>query len=115
MEINDYQRRAMATLNPELAWKDVLLNSVMGLCGESGEAIDIVKNGFRRGTRLTARTLPRNWAISRGTLQRQPQRWRSRWRRSCKATSISCKNAIRTASMRKSPSTRGKRAIKKDA
>ena len=30
MEINDYQKRAMATLNPELAWKDVLLNSVMG-------------------------------------------------------------------------------------
>ena len=42
MEINDYQKRAMATLNPELAWKDVLLNSVMGLCGESGETIDIV-------------------------------------------------------------------------
>ena len=27
MEINDYQKRAMATLNPELAWKDVLLNT----------------------------------------------------------------------------------------
>ena len=33
----------MRTLNPELNKKDVLINSVMGLCGESGEAIDIVK------------------------------------------------------------------------
>lgn len=51
MEINDYQKRAMATLNPELAWKDVLLNSVMGLCGESGEAIDIVKKMAFAGAR----------------------------------------------------------------
>lgn len=33
----------MRTLNPELDKKDVLVNSVMGLCGESGEAVDIVK------------------------------------------------------------------------
>ena len=52
MEINDYQKRAMATLNPELAWKDVLLNSVMGLCGESGEAIDIVKKWLSQGHAL---------------------------------------------------------------
>ena len=52
MEINDYQKRAMATLNPELAWKDVLLNSVMGLCGESGEAIDIVKKWLAQGHEL---------------------------------------------------------------
>lgn len=52
MEINDYQKRAMATLNPELAWKDVLLNSVMWLCGESGEAIDIVKKWLSQGHAL---------------------------------------------------------------
>lgn len=34
---------AMTTLNPELSKRNVLINSVMGLCGESGEAIDIVK------------------------------------------------------------------------
>ena len=38
MTINEYQELAMTTLNPELTKKDVLINSVMGLCGESGEA-----------------------------------------------------------------------------
>ncbi len=36
MTINEYQKLAMRTLNPELAKKDVLINGVMGLCGESG-------------------------------------------------------------------------------
>ena len=45
MTINEYQQRAMASLNPELKGRDVLINSVMGLCGESGEAIDIVAQG----------------------------------------------------------------------
>ena len=43
MTINEYQKLAMTTLNPELSRKDVLINGVMGLCGEAGEAIDIVK------------------------------------------------------------------------
>ena len=43
MTVNDYQRQAMRTLNPALGKKDVLINSMMGLCGEAGEAIDIVK------------------------------------------------------------------------
>lgn len=43
MTINEYQKLAMITLNPQLEKKDVLINGVMGLCGESGEAIDIVK------------------------------------------------------------------------
>ena len=49
MTINEYQQRAMASLNPELKGRDVLINSVMGLCGESGEAIDIVKKGLAQG------------------------------------------------------------------
>lgn len=52
MTINDYQRLAMATLNPELNKRDVLINSVMGLCGESGEAIDIVKKWMAQGHEL---------------------------------------------------------------
>ncbi len=52
MEINDYQRLAMTTLNPVLDKKDVLINSVMGLCGESGEAIDIVKKWLAQGHEL---------------------------------------------------------------
>ena len=41
MDVNEYQKSAMTTLNPTLDRKDVLINSVMGLCGESGEAIDL--------------------------------------------------------------------------
>lgn len=46
---NEYQRLAMTTLNPELSKKDVLINAVMGLCGESGEAIDLVKKHLHQG------------------------------------------------------------------
>ncbi len=52
MTINEYQSFAMRTLNPELDRKDVLINSVMGLCGESGEAIDIVKKWLAQGHEL---------------------------------------------------------------
>lgn len=52
MTINEYQQRAMATLNPKLTEQDVLINSVMGLCGESGEAIDIVKKWLAQGHAL---------------------------------------------------------------
>ena len=52
MRINEYQEAAMATLNPALDKKDVLINSVMGLCGESGEAIDIVKKWLMQGHEL---------------------------------------------------------------
>lgn len=49
MTVNEYQKLAMKTLNPELSQKDVLINGVMGLCGESGEAIDIVKKWLAQG------------------------------------------------------------------
>ena len=49
MTVNEYQKLAMTTLNPELNKKDVLINGVMGLCGESGEAIDIVKKHLAQG------------------------------------------------------------------
>lgn len=52
MTINEYQKLAMTTLNPELDRRDVLINSVMGLCGESGEAIDIVKKWLAQGHEL---------------------------------------------------------------
>ena len=52
MTVNEYQNLAMRTLNPELCKRDVLINSVMGLCGESGEAIDIVKKWMAHGHEL---------------------------------------------------------------
>ena len=52
MTINEYQTLAMKTLNPELSPRDVLINGVMGLCGEAGEAIDIVKKHLMQGHEL---------------------------------------------------------------
>lgn len=52
MTINEYQKLAMTTLNPNLDKKDILINGVMGLCGESGEVIDIVKKHLAQGHEL---------------------------------------------------------------
>ena len=52
MTINEYQQLAMRTLNPELDNKDILINGVMGLCGESGEAIDLVKKHLAQNHEL---------------------------------------------------------------
>jgi len=52
MTVNEYQKLAMTTLNPTLSQKDVLINGVMGLCGESGEVIDIVKKHLAQGHEL---------------------------------------------------------------
>ena len=57
MTANEYQALAMKTLNPNLSKKDVLINSVMGLCGESGEAIDIVKKHLAQGHELNKEAL----------------------------------------------------------
>ena len=60
MKINEYQKLAMTTLNPELSKRNVLINSVMGLCGESGEAIDIEKNGWLKDMNWTRNIWQRN-------------------------------------------------------
>ena len=52
MEINEYQDLAMRTLNEGISKNDMLLNSVMGLCGESGEAIEILKKHIFHGRDL---------------------------------------------------------------
>ena len=52
MTINEYQSLALRTLNLDLDKKDVLINGVMGLCGESGEAIDLVKKHLHQGHAL---------------------------------------------------------------
>jgi len=59
MTANEYQSLAMRTLNPALSKKDVLINGVMGLCGESGEAIDIVKKWLAQGHPLDRARLAR--------------------------------------------------------
>ena len=52
MKVNEYQKKALRTLNPDLDMKDILINGVMGLCGESGEAIDLVKKHLAQGHEL---------------------------------------------------------------
>ena len=59
MTINEYQKLAMTTLNPALSERDVLINAVMGLCGESGEAIDLVKKHLAQGHELDREKLAR--------------------------------------------------------
>ncbi len=52
MNVNEYQKEAMTLLNPALTEKDVLMNALMDLCGESGEAIDIMKKHLYQGHAL---------------------------------------------------------------
>ena len=54
-----YERDAMALLNPAIPREDVLLNAVMGLCGEAGEAIDLVKKQRFQGHPLDRDALVR--------------------------------------------------------
>ena len=49
MDANEDQALALRTLNKDLDKQQVLLNGVMGLCGESGEAIDAVKKHMMHG------------------------------------------------------------------
>lgn len=51
MTINEYQKNALRTANHTSA-SDALINSVMGLCGESGECVDMVKKYYFQGHEL---------------------------------------------------------------
>ena len=57
MTVNEYQKLAITTLNNELDKKQILTNAVMGLCGESGEACDIVKKHLFHGHELDREAL----------------------------------------------------------
>ena len=54
---NEYQKLAMTTLNTALSKEQVLVNGVMGLCGEAGEAIDLVKKHLHHGHALDREAL----------------------------------------------------------
>ena len=49
MNINEYQKRAMKTLNPALSRQEVLMDSALGLCRESGEVADLLKKHLMQG------------------------------------------------------------------
>ena len=46
MTLNEYQKLASRTSNPNLTNQGLIENGVMGLCGEAGECIDIVKKAM---------------------------------------------------------------------
>ncbi len=52
MKVNEYQQLAMRTLAGGASKKDMLVVSMMGLCGEAGEAIEIVKKWIAQGHEL---------------------------------------------------------------
>ncbi|MEG1514768.1 MAG: nucleoside triphosphate pyrophosphohydrolase family protein [Clostridia bacterium] len=49
MTINEYQQLALRTANHDLSPNDALLNGLMGLNGEAGEAIDLFKKHLFQG------------------------------------------------------------------
>ena len=74
MTINEYQTEALRTaagMN-HLNNDEILLNGVMGLCGESGECVDMIKKYRFQGHVWTKLTLRKSWAMWRGTSQLPP-------------------------------------------
>lgn len=49
MLANEYQKEALRTCNTSLEWPETLLNGLMGLNGEAGEAIDLLKKHLFQG------------------------------------------------------------------
>lgn len=56
MNADEYQTLALRTASMATE-KDFILNGVMGLCGESGECIDIVKKHIFQGHELNTKKL----------------------------------------------------------
>ena len=48
MEINEYQKLALRTVSTEKS-EDLILNGILGLCGETGEVADIIKKNLFQG------------------------------------------------------------------
>lgn len=73
MTIIEYQKAAMRTANEQEYSKDMLLlNAVLGLCGESGEVADMVKKHKFQGHDLDREKLAKElgdvaWYLSLGT------------------------------------------------
>lgn len=70
MHGNEYQKLALRTANMEMSERDALINGVMGLCGESGEVIDMVKKHVAHGHPLDKEKLAKElgdvaWYLAR--------------------------------------------------
>lgn len=69
MTINEYQKAAYRTANQSLTDSQQLQNGLMGLNGESGECIDILKNISSRGMISISITLPKSLEMWLGILR----------------------------------------------
>lgn len=71
MTFNEYQKEAMRTASGVCAAtsENLILNGVMGLNGEAGEAIDMVKRLRSRDMTSITSILQRNLAIFYGILR----------------------------------------------
>ena len=49
MNINEYQREALRTINPDLTPSQQLENGLIGLVAEGGEALDVLKKHLFQG------------------------------------------------------------------
>ena len=49
MEINEYQKLAMTTLNKEIPEDQIIINACLGLSGEVGEVNDLIKKHLFQG------------------------------------------------------------------
>lgn len=49
MKLNEYQEEALKTLNRSLSKEKILIDGIMGLNGEAGECIDILKKHLFQG------------------------------------------------------------------
>lgn len=46
---NEYQEQALRTANKRLSWADMLADGAMGLAGEAGECVDLIKKHLFQG------------------------------------------------------------------
>lgn len=52
MKINDYQDKALRTLNEDLTLNEKIVDCALGLAGEAGEVADDIKKWFAQGHEL---------------------------------------------------------------
>lgn len=52
MNIKDYQKMSVRTMNKELSFRDQTLNMACGVAGEGGEIVDVIKKAMFQGHHL---------------------------------------------------------------
>lgn len=82
MTPNEYQKEALRTASGMSKEYPRILNGLMGLNGEAGECIDILKSIFTRATLSIANTWQKNLAMSHGIWPSVQKLSAMIWRRS---------------------------------